>query len=187
MSIQPSRPPRRTVLKTAAAASAVAPAALAAAPQPSPGRPGDFDFLSGEWRIRHRRFLADSKTWDEFEGEATCRSILGGVCSVEELRIPARNFSGMGLRLLDVERAIWVDHWVNAKGGVLTPPGVEGRFVNGDGVFISDETDGATPIKVRGLWDGITATSCRWSQAVSRDGGATWEDNWLMEWRRVGA
>jgi hypothetical protein len=42
--------------------------------------------------------------------------ILAGVGSVEELRIPARNFSGMGLRLLDLEKKVWADHWVNANG-----------------------------------------------------------------------
>jgi hypothetical protein len=29
---------------------------------------------------------------------------------VEELRIPVRNFNGMGLRLLDVKKRVWVDH-----------------------------------------------------------------------------
>ena len=37
--------------------------------------------------------------------------ILGGTVSVEELRIPARQFSGMGLRLLDPVRRLWADHW----------------------------------------------------------------------------
>ena len=65
-------------------------------------KPGEFDFLNGEWKIHHRRLKNPANNeWDIFEGEATCWSILGGVGSVEELRIPARNFSGMGLRLLD--------------------------------------------------------------------------------------
>jgi hypothetical protein len=33
--------------------------------------------------------------------------------------------------------------------------------VRGDGVFLTDDVDGDTPIKVIGLWDQITATSCR--------------------------
>ena len=43
----------------------------------------------------------------------------------------------------------------------------------------------AFPIKVRGVWDRITRTSCRWHQAVSRDGGNTWDVNWWMDWTRV--
>ena len=180
---------RRTVLGAAAAvllAAGTAPGAGAGgAARPTPGKPGDFNFLAGEWRIKHRRLPPGAKEWDVFEGEATCWTILGGVGSVEELRIPARNFSGMGLRLLDVTTLVWSDFWVNAKSGVLTTPGVTGSFENGAGIFISDDVDDGKPIKVRGLWDKITPKSCRWSQAVSHDGGATWVDNWVMEWARV--
>ena len=50
---------------------------------------------------------------------------------------------------------------------------------------LADEVDGDTPIKVIGLWDQITKTSCRWRQGVSRDGGKTWEWNWIMDWTRA--
>jgi len=189
---------RRTLLKTAAAGLAVCAtgtgAALAAA-KPATGaahgKPGEFDFLAGEWKIRHRRLKTPgSDDWDAFDGEATCWTILGGVGSVEELRIPARDFSGMGLRLLDVsqtdpEQRLWSDFWVNAKSGVLTAPGTTGTFADGVGTFLADDMDGDTPIKVRGVWDRITATSCRWHQAISRDGGKTWEGNWFMDWTRA--
>lgn len=186
---------RRTVLKTAAAGLAVCVtgtgAALAAATGAPAGKPGEFDFLAGEWKIRHRRLKTPgSDDWDEFEGEATCWTILGGVGSVEELRIPARDFSGMGLRLLDVgqpdpKQRLWSDFWVNAKSGVLTTPGTTGTFADGAGTFLADDMDGDTPIKVRGVWDRITPTSCRWHQAISRDGGKTWEGNWFMDWTRA--
>lgn len=197
MSHAPADEARRTLLKTAAAGLAVCVTgtgtAVAAAPRaPAPyGKPGEFDFLAGEWTIRHRRLKTPgSDDWDEFEGEATCWSILGGVGSVEELRIPARDFSGMGLRLLDVgqpdvEQRRWSDFWVNAKSGVLTTPGTTGAFVDGVGTFLADDMDGDSPIQVRGVWDRITATSCRWHQATSRDGGGTWEGNWFMDWTRA--
>ncbi len=150
------------------------------------GKPGEFDFLNGNWKIKHRRLKEPhGKEWDEFEGEATCWSILGGVGSVEELRIPSRKFSGMGLRLLDVEKKIWNDFWVNGKSGVLTTPGQTGGFENGVGTFGADDKDGDKPIKVKGVWDRITPTSCRWWQAVSWDGGKTWEENWFMDWTKA--
>jgi hypothetical protein len=173
------------LLASAGATGDAAPAATAVA-GPTPGKPGDFDFLAGSWRIKQRRLPPGAKDWDVFEGEATCWSILGGVISIEELRIPARNFSGMGLRSLDVTNRVWYDYWVNSRSGVLGTAGVAGSFENGAGVFISDDVDGDNkPIKVRGLWDRITPNSCRWSQSVSRDGGKTWDDNWVMEWSRV--
>ena len=149
----------------------------------TPGQPGDFDFLTGEWRIRNRS-IVDGE-WLEYPGEATVHAILAGVCSVEELRIPARNFSGMGLRLLDVENRVWSDHWVNARSGVVTTPGQLGSFENGAGIFVTDEIVDGAAMKYVGVWDNITPRACRWRQASSRDGGQSWDQNWIMEWSRV--
>lgn len=149
-----------------------------------PGSPGEFNFLHGEWRISHRKRREGG--WDEFEGEATCWTILNGVGSVEELRIPAREFSGLGLRVLDVENRIWSDFWVNAKSGVVTTPGTTGGFFNGVGVFLSEHEENGQTVLTRSLWDRITETSHRWLQSYSRDSGATWDDDWIMEWRKVG-
>lgn len=162
-----------------------APTAAQSAPEPA-GKPGDFDFLAGNWKISHRRLKSpDSKEWDEFNGEATCWTVLGGVGSIEELRIPVRDFAGMGIRLLDVDKRVWSDFWVNAKSGVLAPPGLTGVFRNGVGTFEAEDEDNGKPVRVRGVWDRITRTSCRWHQAVSRDGGKTWEPNWFMDWKRA--
>jgi hypothetical protein len=151
---------------------------------PPTGHPGDFAFLTGEWRI-HNRSIVDG-AWLEYEGEATVHAILDGVGSVEELRIPARDFSGMGLRLLDREKRVWVDHWVNARSGVMTLPGQIGGFENGVGLFISEDTVDGARMLYAGVWDQITPTTCRWRQAMSADGGA-WEQTWIMQWRRVTA
>jgi len=179
---------RRNLLQSVAglAIGSVALEATGATAGPTPGKPGDFDFLAGSWNISHRRLKnAGTSDWDEFKGEATCWTILAGVGSIEELRIPARDFSGMGLRLLDLEKRVWSDYWVNARSGVLGSEGVPGSFENGVGTFLADDMDGDRPIKVRGVWDRITPTSCRWHQAISRDGGKEWEENWLMDWLRL--
>lgn len=152
---------------------------------PTPGQPGDFDFLTGEWRIRHRQPKPGTDLWIEFLGEATVHGLLDGLASVEELRIPVRDFSGLGLRLLDVARKRWSDVWVNAKSGELDGPGVPGSFEDGAGIFVSeDEEDGRTVLWA-GIWDRIGPNACRWRQAVSRDGGATWTQVWLMDWERA--
>jgi hypothetical protein len=152
---------------------------------PTPGKSGDFDFLTGEWRIHHWQPKANSGEWIEFDGEATVHRILGGLGSVEELRIPARDFSGMGLRLLDVEKKVWADHWVNSQSGVMTVPGMPGSFENGAGIFVADDEDNGKPVKYAGVWDLITPKSCRWRQAMSSDSGKTWQQSWIMHWRRA--
>lgn len=182
-------PHRRNLLQAAAATLAAAgPLSLGSAkaasqPPAATGKPGDFDFLSGEWRIKNRQ--RKNGVWESFEGEATVFGILAGRASIEELRISQRNFSGMGLRLLDAEKKLWADHWVNSKSGVLTPPPAWGSFVQGVGTWDSEDQDGDTPIIVRGVWDRITPRSRRWYQAVSRDQGKSWEENWLMDWTRA--
>ncbi len=149
------------------------------------GKKGDFEFLTGQWRIENRRLKnAQSQEWDEFEGEATVYGFLDGIGSLEELRIPARNFSGMGLRLLDVEKGIWNDYWVNAKSPILSVPGLQGQFNDGVGTFSAEEEFEGKKIIVRGVWDQITKDSCRWFQSSSSDNGKTWNNNWIMRWTR---
>ena len=58
---------RRTIiaLSTGVLMSSLVPVAAAATINPAPvGKPGDFDFLTGEWRI-HNRFREGEK-WIEF-------------------------------------------------------------------------------------------------------------------------
>jgi hypothetical protein len=83
----------------AAAGGAAMPAAHAAAPAkaapPVPnGKPGDFNFLSGEWKIKNRQFKSGGI--EEFDGEATVHGILAGVGSVEELAHPFAWFKRHG-------------------------------------------------------------------------------------------
>lgn len=174
---------RRALLKSAAAL-AVARLALDSGMAKAAGRAatGDFAFLAGEWRIANR--MISQGAWIEFPGEATVHPVLAGNGSIEELRIPARNFSGLGIRLYDAAAGVWNDHWVNGQQRIVGTP-MSGTFENGVGTFLSDDEDEGRPIKARGVWDRITPTSCRWHQATSRDNGATWEMSWEMHWTRV--
>lgn len=185
MSHDPTDPQRRVVLMAAAALVVAGRAHGQPRTGTATGMPGEFDFLAGAWKIRHRRLKADA-TWDEFDGEATCWTILAGAGSIEELRIPARDFSGLGIRLLDSKTRLWNDYWVNGKDRMLDGgPGLTGGFSGGVGTFTADDTDNGTPITVRGVWDRITPTSHRWRQGATRDGGKTWTDNWFMDWTRA--
>lgn len=191
MTTAPSDLQRRALLQIAAGIAAAsqlgAPgAALAAPARPqATGKPGDFDFLTGNWHIKNRRLKG--KDWDAFDGEASVVGILAGVVSVEELRMPARDFGGMGLRSLDLATGLWADFWVNRNSGVVGPQATWGSFVNGVGTWDADEIEDGKPVIVRGVWDQITPESCRWYQAVSRDQGKTWEENWVMHFQRIRA
>ena len=158
--------------------------AARATPTPSTAPPngGDFAFLAGEWRIANRQ--KKDGTWDEFPGEATVTPMLGGLASIEELRIPARNFFGMGVRVYHLKERRWADHWLSAGNGVVNDP-LLGTFINGEGVFPSEETVDGKTTNYRSLWDRITPISCRWTQASSADGGKTWDYDWMMDWTRV--
>jgi hypothetical protein len=146
---------------------------------------GDFDFLAGEWKIAHRR-LKDGTTdvWEESVSGATVHRVLDGMGSIEELRAPSGKFMGMGIRVWLPQDKKWADHWTGAHNGVVNPP-QKGEFIDGEGVFISDEEVDGVKWLYRGVWDKITPTSCRWHQSSSKDGGKTWEWNWWMDWTRV--
>ena len=147
---------------------------------------GDFDFLAGEWRIHNRRLKdGTSDVWKEFPGAATVYRVMGGQASIEELRIPADSFRGMGVRVWRPKEEKWTDHWTGSYDGVVNAPQL-GSFVDGEGVFLSEEEVDGVKNLYRGIWDRITPTSCRWHQSASVDGGRSWDWSWWMNWTRVG-
>jgi len=161
-------------------------------PSRLPARPTgatDFDFLIGEWHVRHRRLayrLAGSTTWLEFAGRATARTILGGLGNIDEMNIdlPGDSYLGATLRLFDASSGQWSIHWMDSRRPGLDPP-MTGRFEGRTGVFYGDDTFDGRPIRVRFVWTAVSDTACRWEQAFSQDRGASWEINWIMEFTRA--
>lgn len=146
---------------------------------------GDFDFLVGNWSIRHRKLKsAASPDWIEFSSGATVSRALDGLASIEELRNPDGSYLGMGVRVWQADEKAWADHWTSAANGVVNPPQM-GKFIDGEGVFTSEETIDGVHWIYRGVWDHITAHSCRWHQSSSADNGRTWSWDWWMEWTRI--
>ncbi len=152
----------------------------------------DFDFFFGRWKVRNRRLrerLKGSTVWDEFDGTAVVRPILGGKGNVNdyEAQGPSGPIQGFALRLFNPRSLEWSIYWASGDSGMLDLPPMIGSFRDGRGEFENQEIFEGRSIYVRFVWSGITATSCRWEQAFSADGGKTWETNWIMEFTRSGA
>lgn len=150
------------------------------------GTPRDFDFLAGSWSIRNRKLKhrnVGSKEWDEFEATQTAWLMLDGVANVDEFNCPARGFKGMSMRALDLETHQWSIYWINSRSGRLFNP-VIGGFNGTHGLFYGDDLDADVPIISRFEWT-VHASTPKWRQSYSWDGGVTWELNWVMNLTRI--
>lgn len=154
------------------------------------GSPHDFDFFIGDWTVKHRRLkrrLVGSDDWQEFDGTCRCWPLLGGLANVNE-RVAMRpdgTSSGLGLRAFDPQTRTWADWNLGAAAPHRIDAPIVGRFRDGVGVFLSDDTHEGVPIKVRGRFSDIAPGSAQWDQAFSTDGGKTWETNWIMRYTRI--
>ena len=151
----------------------------------------DFDFFFGSWRVHHRqlrRRLADCNERIEFSGTCTAQPTMGGTGNIDDTVIekPDGTYRAMTVRAYDATSQSWAIWWIDGRTphGPVDPPMI-GRFQDGIGTFLADDTFEGRKIKVRFLWSGITLTACRWEQAFSADGGATWETNWEMACTRT--
>ncbi|MFJ3669233.1 hypothetical protein ACIPSE_22550 [Streptomyces sp. NPDC090106] len=149
--------------------------------------PRDFDFLHGDWQVRHRRrtdFLDPDSAWEEFGSTSRCVPLFDGAANLDEIDMPHLSAKGATLRLFERATGQWSLNWASSVTGTLYPP-VLGRFTDGRGEFHGDDTYDGKEVRVRFVWSGVFANGARWEQAFSLDGGATWLTNWVMEFTRV--
>lgn len=157
----------------------------------------DFDFLIGSWTIHNRRKQAKLLTdnpqgnaelpWEEFPAKHTGEKYLDGKAHIEHYEATFPNgqlVKGITIRAYDATKQEWLIGWLDNRQPPDFSPLV-GRFENGVGTFyqVTEGADGK-PLHVRFTWDNITATSARWQQAFSTDGGQTWDTNWIMDFTR---
>ena len=149
----------------------------------------DFDFLIGTWKVHHHMLkdrLKGSTEWLEFEGDTVDRKILNGIGNMDDniIHMPTGPVHAMTLRLFNPELKEWSIYWATNRTGILDSPMI-GGFKDGVGEFYAQEINHGQHVYSRFIWSKITASSCRWEQALSEDGGKTWETNWVMEFGRV--
>ncbi len=151
--------------------------------------PTDFDFVLGDWHVKHRRLnerLVACLEWTEFEGEMSTQKILGGFGNIEDnlLRFPEGEFRAVALRSFDTSTGTWAIWWLDGRfPGQLDVP-VKGQFHAGVGSFFANDSLNGVDIKVRFLWSRADADHLRWEQAFSPDHGKTWETNWTTDFTR---
>jgi hypothetical protein len=155
----------------------------------------DFDFLLGRWRVDNRRLrkrLQNNDEWETFDATQHNQALPGGIGNFDDFIAGSwrPGFVGMSLRLFNPQTKLWSIYWLdnNTAGlctsGLLLPP-VVGKFDQGVGIFECDDELDGKPIRLRYTWSDIAPDSARWEQAMSPDGGATWEMNWRMLFQRI--
>ncbi len=164
-------------------------AAGGAAADSLPAAAHDFDFLIGDWNVRHRRlkrWLANDGEWFEFSGTMSAGKLLGGLANLDEnvIHLPQGSYRACTLRFYNPTAQLWSIYWLDGRDPKLDPP-MTGRFEHGEGLFFGEDRFEGRPIRIRFIWSVPEAKRCRWSQAFSVDRGATWETNWIMEFERT--
>lgn len=154
--------------------------------------PPDFDFIIGEWQVRHRRLnsrLTGCTEWTEFLGTSSTRKILGGFGNVEDnvLKFPDAEVKAAAFRSFDPAAQQWAIWWLDGRAPHQLDVPVVGGFTNSVGVFMANDSLNGKPITVRFTWHANLGGNPVWEQAFSADSGTTWETNWVMEFVRQSA
>jgi hypothetical protein len=150
----------------------------------------DFDFEQGQWLVRHRRLrerLVGCTDWEEFYGTSEQRAVLGGNGNIEDnlLHLPGGSYRAVALRSYDPDSGTWAIWWLDARRPHALDVPVIGRFEGGVGRFYADDTQNGRPVRIRFQWLDTDTAAPRWEQALSPDGGETWETNWTMAFTRA--
>lgn len=151
--------------------------------------PTDFDFVIGDWNVKHRRLkerLVHCQEWVEFDGEMSTRKILGGYGNMEDnrLQFPEGEFRAVAVRSYNPESGQWSIWWLDGRFPDRIDVPVAGSFKDGVGTFYAKDQFNGRSITVRFVWMKSSADLLRWEQAFSTDDGLSWETNWTMDFSR---
>ncbi|NRR31154.1 DUF1579 domain-containing protein [Oxalobacteraceae bacterium] len=148
--------------------------------------PSDFDFIIGDWTVKHRRLnsrLSDCDQWTEFDGQSSTSKILGGFGNLEDniLHFPEGKFRAAAMRSYCQQTETWSIWWLDGRNPTQLDTPVIGKFSDHTGLFFADDFLNGQAIKVRFTWLAVPGSKPRWEQAFSNDQGKSWETNWTME------
>jgi hypothetical protein len=149
----------------------------------------DFDFIFGHWKIHLKRRAPSANganTWIEFDGYGLYRKIWDGRANLNEFEAdsPSGHIEGLTLRTYNPKTRQWSLYWASSRDGILAEPQV-GQFHDGVGEFYAQDKIDGKSVFVRYVWSKITANSVHFEQALSNDGGKTWDVNWTSDMVRA--
>lgn len=146
----------------------------------------DFDWEIGTWRthlkvLRHRE--DGSTAWVAYEGTSVVAPIWNGRANMVELEVdgPGGHLEALNLRLYNPRSHQWSLNFANASVGAMAGPPTVGEFKRGRGEFYDMEPIDGRMVLVRNVWSDITKDSAHFEQAISDDGGKTWQANWITD------
>jgi hypothetical protein len=148
--------------------------------------PSDFDFIIGDWLVKHRRLnsrLTNCTEWTNFDGQSSTIKTLGGFGNLEDniLHFPDGSFRAIAMRSYCSKLGTWSIWWLDGRDSTTLGLSVVGKFSDCIGLFYADDFLDGQAIKVRFTWMAFPGENPRWEQAFSNDQGNTWETNWEME------
>jgi hypothetical protein len=137
--------------------------------------PGALDFWLGSWIVAWaggghgtntiRRILDERAIEETFDGSDADSSLKGRSLSVR-----------------DAADDRWRQTWVDSTGAYLDLVGVE---VDGRIAFQREAIIDGRPVVQRMVWLDVSPDALRWQWQRSRDGGASWEIVWEIDYRRA--
>lgn len=140
-----------------------------------------FDFWVGAWNVTNHH-LRDGAWVGSGEALARIWAVADGGAVVEQWNgeLGGDPLIGFSLRAWDPELEAW-SIWLNWHGG--QPDGFSEMHGTRNGGRIEQFPPGNTEA-IRYSFSETHRRSARWDQAQSRDGGETWQTNWIMQFRR---
>jgi len=146
----------------------------------------DFDFLFGRWKVHLKRKAAETDRWTESDGYGVYRQVWGGANINEFVTENAGGrVEGLTLRTYNPQTHQWSLYWASGRDGTLSTAQV-GQFSHGQGEFYAQDTADGKSVLVRYVWSKTTPTSAHFEQAFSKDGGKSWDVNWISDMTRIG-
>lgn len=142
-----------------------------------------FDFWIGKWDLTWPGGQGGTPEGHIGRGKNVVRRILDD-CIIQERFSSAEGFEGMSVSTLNARTKEWHQTWVDSHGGYLTFTGTfhDGRMELRTDPFTNSQGRGQIN---RMLWAEIRKDSLIWRWQRSLDDGGSWEDLWVIRYRRA--